>query len=273
MSGDTAYALGYSEQELDRLSLQATILEPYTRRLFLDAGISPGMHVLDLGCGSGDVSMLAAEIVGPEGEVTGIDVAQPSIQRAQERAARRGFTNIHFARMDLDKISGSFDAIVGRLVLMYLSDPAESLRRLRYLVRPSGILAFQEFDIEAARTLPECPLVAQCARWICAAFKAAGADTRMGMKLHSAFVAAGLGAPKMRLEGVVGAGPNFVGYAMLAHVVRSLLPLIEKSGIATPREVAIDTLAGRLRDECVKNNAVVVIPELISAWTTTSENT
>jgi hypothetical protein len=95
----------------------------------------------------------------------------------------------------------------------------------------------------------------------------------MGMKLHSAFVAAGLGAPKMRLEGVVGAGPNFVGYAMLAHVVRSLLPLIEKSGIATPREVAIDTLAGRLRDECVKNNAVVVIPELISAWTTTSENT
>ena len=71
---DPIYAFGHAQRELDRLSLQARILEPYTRRLFVDAGISTGMRVLDVGCGSGDVSMLAGEIVGPSGQVVGVDL-------------------------------------------------------------------------------------------------------------------------------------------------------------------------------------------------------
>ena len=55
------YALGHSEQELDRLSRQAEIFEPFTRQLLQQAGISRGMRVLDVGCGSGDVTFLASE--------------------------------------------------------------------------------------------------------------------------------------------------------------------------------------------------------------------
>jgi SAM-dependent methyltransferase len=65
------YALGHSDQELQRLSRQGQALGPFTRQLFEEAGISRGMCVLDVGCGSGDVAFLAADLVGPSGKVIG----------------------------------------------------------------------------------------------------------------------------------------------------------------------------------------------------------
>ena len=67
------YALGYTNSEHERLIRQAMRIAPYTERLFREAGISPGQRVLDLGSGVGDVSMLLARIVGPSGEVVGIE--------------------------------------------------------------------------------------------------------------------------------------------------------------------------------------------------------
>ena len=55
------YALGHFSRELDRLSFQGTVFAPFTRQLFTQAGIKPGMRVLDVGSGSGDVSFLAAD--------------------------------------------------------------------------------------------------------------------------------------------------------------------------------------------------------------------
>jgi tRNA A58 N-methylase Trm61 len=66
-ASNVPYILGHSEAELRRLMLQATILNPITRRLLLEAGLQPGMRVLDIGCGSGDVSLLLAEMVAHRG--------------------------------------------------------------------------------------------------------------------------------------------------------------------------------------------------------------
>jgi SAM-dependent methyltransferase len=227
------------------------------------------MRVLDLGCGSGDVSLLAAEIVGENGEVVGVDKAEAAIERAAARAASRGLSNLRFVRSELQSFASDqpFDAIVGRFVLMYLADPADTLRRLAAAqLRPGGILAFHEYDTDAARAVPEGPLIARCRRWFTDAFRAAGADTGMGMRLYPVFVAAGLPAPALRLEGELGGGPDFFGYAMLADVIRSLLPVLERFGIATASEVDIETLEDRVRDECVRGGGVFVIPELIGAW-------
>ena len=60
------YLLGWSEQEVTRLIWQGELFRPFTRRLLEEAGLKPGMRVLDLGSGAGDVAMLAAELVGPE---------------------------------------------------------------------------------------------------------------------------------------------------------------------------------------------------------------
>jgi SAM-dependent methyltransferase len=86
VEGDAGYVLGHSERELDRLTAQARFIEPITRRFFVEAGIAPGMSVLDVGCGAGDVSFLAAELVGESGEVVGVDAASEPITLARSRA-------------------------------------------------------------------------------------------------------------------------------------------------------------------------------------------
>jgi len=155
------YALGHSEQELQRLSRQGQALGPFTDQLFEQAGISRGMRVLDVGCGSGDVAFLAADLVGPEGKVVGVDRERRAIDWANARANSRAITNVSFvegdpAEMEFDQ---KFDAIVGRLVLMYYPDPVGALRKLTRHVRPEGLVVFQEMDMANARSLPRCPSV------------------------------------------------------------------------------------------------------------------
>lgn len=268
LRGRGSYALGHSDRELDRLTLQARVLEPFTRRLFLEAGIAPGMGVLDVGCGSGDVSLLLADLVGPAGRVVGVDRAAPAVARARQRTQERGLHNVQFIEQDLQvlAIDERFDAVTGRLVLMYLPDPASALRALTTLMNPGGVMAFQEFDVGAVRALPQMPLLSRVLDWTTRAFAAAGAELRMGMKLHAAFLDAGLPAPEMRIEGLMGGGRRFVGYEMISELTRSLLPLIERAGIASAADVDIDNLASKLRDEALASRSVIVIPEVIGAW-------
>src|SRR5262245_46355878 len=91
---DPVYALGHSDRELERLGVQAKLFDPLTQQLFSDAGIVPGMRVLDVGSGSGDVSFLAARMVGPSGEVIGTDKSTAAVATANRRAAALQLSNV-----------------------------------------------------------------------------------------------------------------------------------------------------------------------------------
>ncbi len=84
------YVLGRSESEAQRLIRQANFVRPSTERIFRRAGITAGMRVLDVGCGAGDVSFLAAELVGPTGAVVGIDSNPGVLNLARQRRTRVG---------------------------------------------------------------------------------------------------------------------------------------------------------------------------------------
>ena len=100
-SPQVEYALGHSSRELDRLSFQATVFAPYTRQVLTEAGLTPGMRVLDVGSGSGDVSFLAAELVGSNGSVVGVDRSAAAVERARTRAIRRNIHNVVFKTGDV----------------------------------------------------------------------------------------------------------------------------------------------------------------------------
>ena len=263
------YALGHSQRELKRLSTQARLFEPFTRRMFEQAGLTRGMRVLDVGSGNGDVAFLAASLVGESGEVLGVDQAPDAVEAANARAQTAGLGNVAFVAGDLAAMSFNkpFDAVVGRLVLMYQADPVSMLRHLARQLRPGGIIAFQEFDVHAAKCYPESPTFVQAMGWIQAALDKTGADNRMGLKLYSSFVAAGLSAPSMSLEAAIGGGANDPGSLLLPEVIRSLLPVIERLGIATAEQVQIESLEERVRVEIVALDAVTILPTLIGAWT------
>src|SRR5215510_4395991 len=100
----SGYVLGYSDAEQDRLIRQATLLAPITERFFREAGIGPGQRILDLGSGMGDVAMAAARVVGPSGEVVGLERDAKSIARAASRVAAAGFRNVRLTHADVNDV-------------------------------------------------------------------------------------------------------------------------------------------------------------------------
>ena len=264
------YALGRSVNEHGRLTRQAALLEAITERLLREAGLEAGMRVLDVGSGVGDVAFLAAELVGRRGAVVGIDVDGDALNAARQRAELLGRRNVTFVQGDVRSaaLDGAFDAAIGRLVLAYIDDPAAALRAIGQRVRPGGVLAFQELDLDPAdhaRSFPEGTLWDETGRRVIETFARAGTHERMGRQLFAAFLAAGLPAPVMHEEALVGGGAGFAGYAWLADVARSLAPLMDELGVASADERGLETLAARIREDAITRGAVVWSPPLIGA--------
>jgi len=266
------YAMGHSPQELDRLSMQAKLLEPFTRHLFEKAGIGPGMSVLDVGSGAGDVALLLREMVGPEGKVVGTDRAPEALQRAQERAVALGYSNVEFRQGDPVEMAFDepFDALVGRFVLMYYPIPSAALRQLARHVRPGGIIAFQESDNTGARTFPPQPLFERLFDLMVKGLEFSGAEPRMALKLYPTFIAAGLPAPTLQPHvAAMGFQDPFVEPLtnFMVQGLRSMTPVIVKHGLTTEQELDLDTYAQRMSEAFRAAGGIMMSPPFIGAWT------
>jgi SAM-dependent methyltransferase len=268
-SDSPSYPLGYSKHESRRLVTQAVLLADITQEALKRAGVREGMRVLDLGSGPGDVSILAASLVGASGMVVGVDRWEPSISIARLRASAASLHNVHFIQSELDDfdINEEFDAIIGRFILLYLRDPASLLRRLAKRLSRSGAVLFQEVDMSTVSQHPPSALFAEVYRWIFGAFSAAGAERDMGVKLLPTFLSAGLPTPEMIAVTPVQCGPHSAYYEFLSDMVVSMLPIIEREGIATAADIDIPTLADRLRQDAVDNERVIFPQRVVSAWT------
>jgi ubiquinone/menaquinone biosynthesis C-methylase UbiE len=263
------YFLGRSESETKRLILQNTIHGPMTRRFFEAAGIGRGMKVLEIGSGAGDVALLAADLVGPQGQVTGVEMNAEIVETARARVQAAGWNNVGFLVGDVRDVGtgDDFDAVVGRWVLMYLPDPATLLRELANRLRPGGIVAFHENDFSYPPTIfPSTEISQQIHRWAIPPPDMPGPEMQMGTKLLKAYVEAGLPTPNIMCEVPVGGGPDWPGYEYIAETLRSLLPALERRTGLDPKAVGIDTLAERLRTEVVRTNGVQMLPMMFGAW-------
>ncbi len=270
--GESAYILGHSDRELERLHRQALLIDPITRQFLIEAGISPGMRVLDVGSGAGDVACLAAELVGTSGEVVGVDRSTAALARARVRAHSRSFSNVTFIERDLSEMAfdQSFDAAIGRYVLCFQHDPVAILRTIKTLVRPGGLIVFHEPDREQMRSYPSAPTYDRACRWVGESYRRAGVDVRVGVKLHSTFLNAGLAAPTMRLHAIIG-GANALDEVRLdADQAEVLAADIVRHGIATASELGIETLVERITQEMTANQSVIIGRAEIGAWSRVS---
>lgn len=269
------YALGYTQTEFERLEKQSGYYRDLTRDVFQRAGLTHGMRVLDLGCGVGDVSMLAAELVGPDGSVVGVDQSPESLNTARQRVLRAGLAGrVRFNLSDLSDVTdfGHFDAVIGRFILMYLPHPAVTIRHLaERCLRPGGILAFHEMSMHTARSVPDLPLFLRSIEWIIEAFERGGFATDMGTDLYRVFLDAGLPEPHMIGATRIEAGGDTFAYDYIAATIGSLLPLMQRTGVASAEDVMVDDLGDRLRTEALAHRACIMLPALIGAWTRVPE--
>lgn len=269
------YPIAHTREELERLVQQGSFIGDLTEQVLHKAGLAPGMRVLDVGCGAGDVSFLAAKFVGPKGAVIGVDKAPEAIGYAQQRAQQAGLDNVRFVAADLTEfqLDGEpVDALIGRLVLMYFPDPAAVLRRLLTFVRPGGIVAFQELDLLPSpppeiMSHPLCETYVTAGTRVNQTFARARIDDRIAFKLGQIFQQAGLPAPQMLAMQRVERGSDSPIYDWIAQVTRAVLPLMQQVGVATAEEVQVDTLAERMRREAVEKDCTLMTPPLIGAWT------
>lgn len=260
---------GHSGRELERLEIQGAFYEGITRVFLHAAGLARGMRVLDIGCGVGDVSFLAADLVGPRGSVLGVDRAIEPIRAARARAAALGLPHVEFRRAEIGGLrTRRVDALVGRFVLMHQADPARTLRAAAGHVRPNGIVAVLESHMSASvagvHSWPHSPTYHRINRWTVETLRAAGAHPDMGLRLRQVFLEAGLPSPQLWLQARVEGGPDAAIYRYVAESLRSTLPPARRVDVASAG--GIDGIERRLREEVTKSGGVLTSPLVVGAW-------
>jgi SAM-dependent methyltransferase len=277
-TGDPKYALNSSsEDEHERLSRQADWYEPLTRRLLERAGVEPGMRVLDVGCGPGDVSFLVAELVGRDGTVVGVERDEQALASARRRVGKLGHANVEFVLGDFREVelAGPFDAVVGRLVLMYQGDPTAAVASVARHVRPGGVVVFAEMCLHLDSVLPKramaswppTPASEQLNELIHATHARLGTQPDMGMRLPAVFAEAGL-LPNPDLDSEVAIGVGEEAISRTVDLTRSFLPGILATGVATAEEIDLDTLPERLRAGTGPVGRVTFWPTVVGAFAT-----
>jgi SAM-dependent methyltransferase len=262
------YVLGSDDTEIARLQTQAAIIAEPTTLLLQRGGIRPGMRVLDLGSGPGDVAFQVAEMIGPDGSVVGVEQDPAQIAAAMQRRDGFGFGNVDFrhgdARTFLD--DEPFDAVVCRLLLLHLPDAADVLAHHLRNLRPGGVFIAVDCDVAGMRALPEVELYSRVTEWLKAAFEYAHADLFIGMRFPLLFEQAGY-----RDVGTLGLQAYWPprsshAVAYLVDVVRAMKDPMVTSGVATEEEIGLDTLEQRLGEALISANAVFSLPTWVGGW-------
>jgi ubiquinone/menaquinone biosynthesis C-methylase UbiE len=266
---EEGYLLGHSEAEIQRLINQAAILRPITERLLRSAGIDRGMRILDLGCGAGDVSMLAGKLVGSKGSVVGIDRNAQSIEVASARAQAEGLQHVAFVQASVDSFSDSrpFDLVIARYVLVHQADPVAFLQAAARFARIGGILALHEPVMDRPfHCVPAVDLWRQTADRLQAMVRAGVPSWDAASRLVEHFSNAGLPQPTLFSETPVGGGFDAPHYAWFTELTFTLLPQMIQAGLGTAETAAIEALERRLRSAVVEARGQVEGPGQMCAW-------
>jgi SAM-dependent methyltransferase len=250
------YALATGEAAAYRLRILHALYAPGSRRVLLDAGLRRGMRVADLGCGVGLVTAVLAELVGPEGQVVGLDASAAQLGQARERMPLGG-TNVRFVEAsatDTGLSPASFDLVYCRFLLLHLPEPERALREMWTLLKPNGILVCEDSDLTSAGGEPPSALDAFPDLWGRLG-PVRGADYTLGHRLYHMVQAAGFLAPEVTFNQPVRARGENKRFLELSAAEAGLITAEElESTLAETRRLSAD------------ETVLAVMPRMAQVW-------
>ena len=146
------------EKWVENADLLDAMLAPFADAVLAAAALQPTEHVLDIGCGAGVLTLQAAAAVAPTGRATGIDVSQPLINLARQRAGNSA--DFHLQDASAFRPDQPADVIISRFGVMFFADPVAAFSSLRAAVKPGGRLAFACWQSLAENDWANAPLQA-----------------------------------------------------------------------------------------------------------------
>jgi SAM-dependent methyltransferase len=260
------YTLGRTPEEADRLRRQSAELWPLSAALLDRVGVGPGQSAIDLGCGPSGIIELLCERVGPGGRVAGVDLDPALLSRARAFAREKGLANVEIMKGDARRTglpSSSFDLVHARTLLVNLPDPGAVVAEMVRLAKPGGWVAGMEPDLPGMLCHPPHPAWDRLVEISAAAYRADGAELRIGRRVPGLFRLAGLTDVAAEAHAEL-YPPGHSRRTVRLELVRSMRAKIVERGIASERE--LDELDRVLRVH-LDDPATLVIPHLfILAW-------
>ena len=181
------YVIGVGKDDEERLSLLNELFGKTSKDLLLKAGLTQGMRVLEVGCGTGNMTRWIAKQVGDNGHVTAVDISPEQIHIAKDNCSQsHNITFIESSLFDLN-VSNKFDLIYSRFLVMHLQNPFEGLQYLTQLLKPNGILVSEEATNSVTACYPESPVFRKYRELVMALFTKKNIDFDIGEKLYAYF--------------------------------------------------------------------------------------
>lgn len=143
--------VGYEEEWLEGIPETAVESFAGTGNPFSLGVLKPGERVVDIGCGAGIDSLIAARMVGPDGRVIGIDMTPAMLERARNAAAEGGFENVEFREglmEDLPVEDGWADVVISNGVLNLTPDKRQALAEMARVLKPGGRLQIGDILVD-----------------------------------------------------------------------------------------------------------------------------
>src|SRR5215469_2098162 len=198
MTATATYLLDDVPVDLDRLIGVAEALAPEVRSACQRAGLRTGGRALDAGCGPLGALAVLRDMVGPGGQVVGIDASTSSLAAARTVLSRLSGPEVTLVADDINTVAlstlggpGSFDLVFSRLTLMHQPDPEATARRFGQLLRPGGALvAFDLFAPPAAE--PSYPPLERAWQLLMDGMRGRGAHPETSLRYAELAAAAGL---------------------------------------------------------------------------------
>jgi len=261
MNGE--YVLATGEAAANRLRILHSIYGPGARRVLVEAGIRSGMRVADLGSGTGMVTQLLAELVGPTGEVVGVDYNGDQVEQAKALLPA-GVSNVRFVRAsatDTGLPRESFDLVYSRFLLIHLTEPDAALREMYELLNPNGILVVEDGDLTTAGSEPS-----SCLEAFSSLFGRLGptwgVDYTLGRRLFQMVLAANFPSPQIMFnQPVISKGEN---KRLLELSVAEAAGAFVAAGLITSEELneTLSNMKKLVDDEAV----LALMPRMSQVW-------